>query len=134
MPHIEWKSEYETGNEKVDSQHREIFALLSSLSNSIKEKKQKKVVKEVVEKLTIHIVEHFRDEENLMREKHYPDLLNHESCHKKIFNDAFDLIEKYREGEFEGATRLVVFLTGLITTHIQKEDKHFFDWLAQQDR
>ncbi len=133
MPHVEWTSDFETGNEKVDGQHRQIFELLNLLSNAIKEKKTKKVIREVIEKLTIHILEHFRDEEEFMSVSAYPSLHEHKIIHEKIFDQAFELIEKYRSGELEIATPLVVFLAHLITTHIQKEDKAFFNWLKKTE-
>ena len=131
MPHIEWTSDLETGNEKVDGQHKQIFELLDLLSNSVKEKKTKKAIKEVIEKLTLHVLEHFRDEEEFMNESAYSSLHEHKISHEKIFDQALELIEKYRNEELEIATPLVVFLVQLITTHIQKEDKVFFDWLKK---
>lgn len=133
MPHIKWTSDLETGDQKVDNQHKQIFELLDLLSSSIKEKKTKKVIKETVEKLTTHILEHFRDEENLMSMCAYPHLAEHKIIHEKTFDQAATLIEKYRNEELEIATPLVVFLTQLITTHIQKEDKAFFDWLLRRE-
>lgn len=131
MPHVEWTSDFETGNEKVDGQHKQIFELLNLLSNAIKEKKTNKAIREVIEKLTIHILEHFRDEEEFMNANAYPSLHDHKILHEKNFDQALELIEQYRNEELEMATPLAFFLAQLITTHIQKEDKAFFDWLKK---
>lgn len=81
MPQFNWSKDFETGNSVVDEQHQSIFNLLSLLSESIKSKKTDKAIKEVVVKLTLHIIEHFRDEEALMLEKSYPFLEEHKHIH-----------------------------------------------------
>lgn len=133
MPSFEWKRDFETGNPVIDGQHKDIFRLLSLLSDSIKNKNTNKAIKEVVEKLTLHFVEHFRDEEALMLAKDYPLIEEHRHIHEDLFEKAVETLEEYRTDEKVIAIPLVCLLSELITKHIQTEDKKFFDWLKTKN-
>ena len=94
-----WNSAYETGNELVDNDHKEIFELVEQvLTSSFKSRKDK--VKTAIEFLANYVVRHFANEEQLMDESGYPRTDEHKKEHSDFLEVATQLYEKFLNNEF----------------------------------
>ena len=62
---IEFTKELETGDERIDSQHKELIAQLNKLHNAMKERRGKEETANIIAFLENYVLKHFADEEIL---------------------------------------------------------------------
>ncbi len=99
MGAFKWDSRLETGIEKIDAQHRELFKRFDALELAIYESTSRAKVELVMmlEYLELYVEEHFDAEEELMMKADYPDFSRHRAEH-----DTFKLLfEGFRREQAE---------------------------------
>lgn len=89
----------ETGNEQIDSQHKELIARVNKLTEECSEGKEKNVAVQTLDFLMDYTVEHFRDEEQLQEAHAYPLLAAHKEQHEKFVKAVDELREMLEEEE-----------------------------------
>ncbi|MBN1501224.1 MAG: hemerythrin family protein [Spirochaetes bacterium] len=87
-----WKVEYETGIPEIDSQHKQLFTHIETLSLAIYSNSAKKELVTLINFLRNYISWHFSTEESLMMQAHYPDIHKHTEIHRS-FEKFFQKIE-----------------------------------------
>lgn len=115
-----------TGNELIDSEHRELIDRINKLVDSCKNGKEKMTAVKTLDFLMDYTEFHFRDEERLQAESGYPEIENHKLQHK-VFEKAVDELKEMLEEE-EGPTEAFVAavnknITEWFLNHIQVWDK-----------
>jgi hemerythrin len=76
-----WDKSLETGHERIDEQHKQLF---NSLISIIKASRQGYGNDEIIRTLDFlgeYTIMHFKTEEDLQKEFDYPDYLNHKKSH-----------------------------------------------------
>ena len=131
VPAIEWNDSYKTDYETVDSQHKQLFAMVNELHEAITANKAKEVLQPTLEKLATYTIEHFRTEEGLMTRIHYPALNTHQSKHQQLTKEVQDLIEKYRSGKAVLSITLSNFLAKWLRHHIKEDDVALVKYLNE---
>ena len=122
MPIAVWDDNLKTGHTTVDSQHKQLFAMVNELHEAIVAKKQKEVLSPVLEKLAKYTVDHFRTEEDFMSGISYPELAAHRQKHQKLTKEVQEIIEKYRTGQAVLPITLSNFLANWLRHHIKEDD------------
>jgi hemerythrin len=69
----QWDSSLETGYEKIDKQHKQLFAAVNNLMEASGSGKGDAAVMETLDFLTGYAIKHFSDEEQLQLDYDYPD-------------------------------------------------------------
>ena len=120
-----WREELLVGDEKVDSQHKELFRIVNTLIDACHAGKGLDVVDDIMKFLLDYTVQHFNGEEALQRSVGFPDHQNHKGLHEAFKAHAKEL---YEELKAKGPS--AVFVTKVnstvgewLITHIKKEDK-----------
>jgi hemerythrin len=80
----EWNAEFETGIEKIDEQHKELFNRIDQLELAIYKGSAAAELVKLMEYLESYITEHFELEEKLMLENLYPDFAAHTRLHEEF--------------------------------------------------
>ncbi len=81
----------------------------------------------ILSKIKAELIKHFSSEEYLLSEKKYSKLEEHKNIHYQLLIDLDqiqNLVHKYYEVDF---VVILVFLCDIIVTHIETEDKDFFE-------
>ena len=89
----------ETGNETIDTQHRELIARVNKLTEDCAVGKEKNVAVQTLDFLMDYTDFHFKDEEKLQEEKNYPLLAAHRDQHGKFVKAVEELREMLEEEE-----------------------------------
>jgi len=92
-----WNSNLETGYQKVDNQHKQLFIAVNNLMEASAQGKGDKAVLETLDFLTGYAVKHFADEEQLQIDYDYPDYLNHKRLHDEFKVVVGDLTKQVTE-------------------------------------
>ena len=140
-----WNSVYETGNELVDNDHKEIFALVGEVLASVNMSRANKV-KTGINFLAEYVVRHFANEERLMDESDYPETAEHKKEHadflivatelkNKIDNDTF-VIEATDLSYINLSIELNKTIAGWLVAHVMGSDKklanHYRKWSEEK--
>jgi hemerythrin len=120
----QWFDYLETGNNKIDNQHKQLIAYLNNLSEAFRAGKGKDEVEKTMEFLSAYTVKHFCDEEKLMQETDYPDALIHRFYHESFKKTVAAYIERLRkEGPCDKLAECVISGMGdWLVNHIKGDD------------
>ena len=121
---IAWSTDLETGNDAIDSQHKQLFKLTSDLVEACDGDKGQETVGETLHFLASYTVQHFADEEALQVEHKFPGYESHKQLHEDFKAKVVVMINKYQEDSASSDLRAQVNSTIVrwLLTHIKKED------------
>jgi hemerythrin len=117
MTYYEWTNDLETGNDLIDSQHKELIQAINNLLNACANGKGRDEISTTVDFLSNYTVKHFSEEELLQDKSQYPDYINHKKLHKDFTRVVKDLAEQIKQ---DGPSLILV---GKVNSHIG-------DWLV----
>ena len=80
-PLFEWDDKYSVHNNKLDSEHRELFYIFSQLYDSCMQLVSIACFERLLGQLVSYAEHHFSAEEQYMAEKGYEELDNHREYH-----------------------------------------------------
>lgn len=125
-----WNKSDESGNEKVDSQHKSLINGANKLINAINLKLGKEKYLSIVEELLKEIAIHFEDEEDIVKNTKFPYLDNHKLSHINLVEKAKRIVEKVENDEMN-PDEIIAYLTyDVVAQHMEIEDKLYFPYLV----
>lgn len=128
-----WTDELETGVELIDSQHKSIFKKAHEIFE-LGVDFDKKELKKMIGFLMGYTNNHFTDEENLMVDYEYKDLLEHRRQHNYFVEEIYKIYLRSTEKIDE---KLLNDLKDLVTKwlreHINVHDKKFVDAIRAKE-
>ncbi|MDF2921788.1 MAG: hemerythrin-like metal-binding protein [Paenibacillaceae bacterium] len=128
---ITWRDNYNVGVDQIDSQHKELVARLNDFMEACAQQKAKEKIEETLEFLKSYTMEHFQDEETLMKQVAYPEYDDHKKEHDNFVAQIEQLIQQVREkGTSVLATiKLNRVLVEWLLNHIQRIDVKVGDYI-----
>jgi hemerythrin-like metal-binding protein len=129
MALIVWNKQLETGNGKIDEQHKALVEAFNKLHTAMKQGKGKDELGNTLNFLANYTVQHFQMEEQLMNAHQYPGSATHKGLHKDLVGKVADLVTKYNAGQAMLTMQVMDFLEGWLIEHIQGEDRRLADHL-----
>jgi hemerythrin len=122
---IVWRDDLNIGVPAVDAQHQQMVLIMNDFLQACAEQRGKSKIMETLDFLLHYTATHFGDEEQVMRDHHYPDYDNHKQEHERFLQDVMILRQQV---ETHGATTLTTVkinrtLVDWVINHIQKNDQ-----------
>ena len=81
-----WSQALAIGHPSIDAQHRQIFARVEALHRAMSAGERRDLAG-LVDFLGAYVIDHFTDEEHLMRGRGYPGLAGHVGQHSRFIHD-----------------------------------------------
>lgn len=132
---ITWDASLATGHADIDDQHRELFSRIDQLLHAMKTGRGRAEVSSVVAFLDAYVLEHFGNEERLMKARRFPAIDAHLLEHRK-FVAALATLRADLDRDGPG-TLLVIrvnhHLLEWLRDHIHVRDRALAEWLATPD-
>ena len=127
---FEWDASLETGDERIDRQHKDLYAIANDLRAAVAGGEAMALAPELAQELVEYATSHFADEERLMRMCGYPEheALRHRREHADLARRARKLADAYRRGECSTALPLGTFVIEWLGGHIRRSDGHLIDF------
>jgi diguanylate cyclase (GGDEF)-like protein/hemerythrin-like metal-binding protein len=129
---LNWHESYECGEPTIDQEHRKLFELTNTLIDAaFKRESNPHEFDEALQKLLVHVVQHFADEEAILAQHHYAGLEVQAQAHKRLIARALQLRDAAAAG---GVTigELVDFLADeVVARHMLKTDREFYPLFNQ---
>ena len=125
MSLFSWKSEYSVNDPILDSHHHQLFTLLNSIYENVMSSQQLDCVLPKFEELSEYTNHHFKEEEQYMRKRNFPDIDDHIAMHREFTKTINELRESYHNNDLEFARELIVVLGEWLLHHVLKEDRKY---------
>ncbi len=122
---ISWSADLETGDERVDEQHRRIFELLNNLIVACVDGSDAKRLRETLDFLVDYAIRHFTDEELLQMQYNFPEYKKHKQMHDSLTAQVVELVKRFEASGSSEELSMDVnrVLVAWLISHIIKEDK-----------
>jgi len=131
MTDIEWNASLSLGVDSLDLEHKQLIAYCNALVHAVRDKDEKAVSTAFLA-LRTYSVTHFANEEEHMRQAHYPEMEKHKQLHAqlkqrvKIYQDTL-----YRKGDIKEED-VVLFVKHWLIEHVLRTDMKFRQFLEQK--
>ena len=114
-----------TGNDMIDSQHRQLFGAINDFQAANSSGQGKERVNATMKFLVEYTAKHFGDEEALQQKSGYPDQVNHKKLHEEFKSLVNDLSKQQQQDSASTMilTKLSNSLGNWFINHIMREDK-----------
>jgi len=121
MAYMDWKDQYSVENALIDKQHQALFGLVNEVADKVKAGSMPEV-KGVINRLAAYTVEHFRDEEAIMKKAGYASLEDHQMIHAELLEKVQELQQKLDKNQAVSMVGIIRFLSDWLKEHILKDD------------
>ncbi|MCB1316255.1 MAG: bacteriohemerythrin, partial [Leptospiraceae bacterium] len=124
--YVQWNDSFSVGVPEMDDQHRNLFDILNELNAAMNANKSRETIESIIAQLSEYIVNHLRDEEQLLRKYNYPDLAKHEQSHKKFVEKVNELTGALLQDDSRIlGYDIMNFVGDWLVSHIQKVDRQY---------
>ena len=113
-----------TGNNLIDSEHRQLFAAVNDLMDACSRGEGRAQIEKTVRFLNDYVAKHFRDEEDLQVRSKYPGYPAHKTFHdgyRRQLNDVAQAL--LTDGATVKSLGNLNMVVGVLVSHIRTEDK-----------
>jgi hemerythrin len=132
---MQWDEKYETGNEIVDRDHRQLFQLVQKVLDAAFDSHEEKV-EETLNFLADYALNHFAHEEQLMEESAYPDAEAHKALHNNFIKEFLLLKDRIVSESDTLRNHLDInkVIVNWLNDHVLGSDKlmaeHYREWFS----
>ena len=128
---VQWRQEWNCGNDEIDEQHDKILQIANDLIAKIYAGASHNECMDMIKIFLEYVVNHFATEERILMEIEYDGLIAHIKKHEYLTNKAIYLKECYEKKELQPAAFLSFIIDEVVVEHLTKEDTKFFALLKQ---
>ena len=128
---VQWRQEWNCGNDEIDEQHDKILQIANDLITKIYAGASHNECMDMIKLFLEYAVNHFATEERILMEIEYDGLIAHIKKHEYLTNKAIYLKECYEKKEVQPAAFLSFIIDEVVVEHLTKEDTKFFALLKQ---
>lgn len=132
MKKIVWNDQFSVGVKKMDAQHQKIIRIFNTLVDNAQATAGSEKVSEGLTDMVEYASEHFKCEEQLLRDHAHPDLEQQHTEHMEFRRQAGEFCLKASKGDEEVTQDLLTYLYGWWTNHILHEDKKYMALLEEK--
>jgi hemerythrin len=122
MALIEWRSEFETGIDEVDAEHRELVELINALHREVGDKSDSDTISAFLGEVFARIAAHFALEETVMRKHAYDEYAAHKAEHERLLDEIRDIMDAHEAGSAEYGTALSTTVRDWFVNHFKYKD------------
>lgn len=134
MSLIEWSEQFLTGHPVIDHQHQALFEQINELERAAIMGCSEAELFRLAEQVRLSTQEHFRCEEQMMMEQHFPGLEAHRQEHQEILRNGEALMEQYQHGNARLSETIPSSLRSWALQHILDEDLQLAEFMRQRAR
>ncbi|PIQ86524.1 MAG: hemerythrin [Candidatus Omnitrophica bacterium CG11_big_fil_rev_8_21_14_0_20_45_26] len=128
---IEWTVQYSVGNQTIDDQHKQLFAITNRMFEGLKGGETKATLFKTFEDLIEYTRYHFTTEEKYMGSSGFPDIEEHKAEHRKLLAELLQLRDKFEKSAEIVEIDLLEFLLHWISNHILGHDLRYVPFIKK---
>ena len=124
-PLIPWRDEFSVGALSMDTQHKQLVALINRLHAALKRGEGSAATGEILKDLIRYTEYHFSAEEKLMEEVRFSGLDAQREAHAKLVARAADAQRRWAAGDGRVTQEVMDLVVNWLPQHIIKMDKQY---------
>ena len=124
-----WKEAYGSGHPLIDAQHQGLFHLANELLDATLMGLPQAEAARRAQELLAAVVQHFQDEEQILKALNFPDLKEHKDIHAAILARAVELEQAFRSGTLSVGDLFQFLALDVVAGHMLKTDREYFHLL-----
>lgn len=132
MPVIRWDNTFSVGIAEIDEQHKRLVDMTNELYDAMRQKQGKKVLSQILDKMTEYAVMHFATEEKYFVRFFYPETDQHRKEHMEFKKKIKELRTRFDADEIGITGEVIDFLSTWLKTHIKGSDKKYGPFLNEK--
>ncbi len=133
MKFVQWiDDKYSVKIQKIDGQHQVLIGIINEVFEAKTNGMSKKVIADILERMSDYTKTHFKDEEELMDEYQYPELDRHRSAHQFFVAKVGDFNRDFSLNEDSLTEEMLDFLKNWLVKHIMETDKRYAPFLNER--
>lgn len=129
MALLVWQERYSVGIREIDTQHKQLIAMINELNEAMLAGKGKDALLPVLNKLAGYCASHFAVEEKHFDIHAYPEASDHKEKHRKMTAKVKALIADVQSGKSTISIDVMNFLKNWLDKHIMETDKKYGPYL-----
>lgn len=126
---LSWSRSYECGDAGIDAQHRQLFEMVNRLLAAFLDNAPRAACLAIIHELLTALTQHFRDEEEVLRSRGYPDTDHHAELHATLLEAAGNLAERYERADLPLDEALEVIANEVVARHMLDDDTKFHPYV-----
>jgi len=126
---LNWTDDLSVNIGHLDSQHKNLVALINELAAAMKAGKAKSVMLDTLGRLKEYTLTHFKEEEDLFDRYDVPGSRDHKKIHQSLREKVLSVEQDIVSGRITVSLELLEFLKEWILNHIQVVDKQYSAFL-----
>ena len=126
---LSWHAAYECGIPVIDEQHHGLFADANRLLEAVLSGRPEAEVAALVNTLVRDLVQHFKEEEVIVRASGYPRAAEHAASHSALIDKAVLLVKHFHDGTLAIGDLFQFLAHDMVTRHMLNADREFFAYL-----
>lgn len=123
-----WEDKYSVGDDEIDNQHKQLFAIANSVENHHEKSEIAKSIMELYKYTRIH----FQAEEQMMRDVGFPEYREHQLLHDNLITKLNE-ISNQEFDKAEDGRKFIDFVFNWLTDHILHQDMAYCRFRANSD-
>lgn len=135
MAQIEWSDSMSVNNAVIDAQHKEWISIYNRMDNTLLHGGVGQVanaVEDAFRAMREYTSYHFQEEEQYLKEIHYPGLIMHRRMHTDFDDLLFNYSRELRNGNLILGSEVIDILKNWLLNHILHEDQQYRIFLTQK--
>lgn len=130
MTLMKWDNSLSVGVKELDDQHKLLIDLINDAYAAIQQHDER-LLCELIDKMSEYAELHFATEEGYMKKYGFPELSSHQFKHAKFKSE----VEQFKKNQFDklNFSKIFVFLSRWLTTHIMEEDMQYVQYLPKEE-
>jgi len=136
---ILWRSDYDTGIQEIDEQHRILVNTINEAGKKLSKDSSIEALQDITKDLLSYALYHFETEEEMMKKYNYK-VYNQEECethmqqHRDFSAQIVTIRESIKTAKPMRKEELIEFLTNWLINHINNIDKKLATFLKIKQR
>ncbi|SET34507.1 hemerythrin-like metal-binding domain protein [Natronincola peptidivorans] len=125
---LEWSEEYSVGIASIDEEHLRLINLINNVNEAIRKGESKTILVNTFDQLIDYSLQHFKNEEQLLRNNNFPELETHILEHQKLMKTVLDL---NKEKNYIFPANVSEFLNAWLIEHILSSDRKYKEYFSK---
>ena len=117
------------GVKQIDAEHKNLVSILNQLHEAMRRGQGKDVLGSTLDSLVSYTKAHFTNEERLLQQSGYPDLVAHKREHELLTNKVLEFQRNFNAGRIGLSLDVMEFLSSWLQGHIKGTDKKYIPCL-----
>ena len=130
---LEWKDKYNTGNTRIDLEHKVFIGLVQEFVDEVERGSSHESIAALAQEILKYASFHFYSEERMMERINYSNAIAHRNMHKALIFELGSRITSLG-ARTKQYTELATFLVAWFLDHTITEDLKLADSLADYER